>query len=157
MPTTIRPIVPGDTPALLRLSGSLGFGPAELEILQQTFDDYHARNVDKDYQALAGDDAGQLIAVAYFVPVEMTDRTWELVMIVVDNQRQGQGIGSRLLVAAEGAIRAKNGRLLVIETSSSPDQDRARQFYTKHGYAEVARIPDAFADGEHKVIFSKRL
>lgn len=57
MPFAIRPIVPRDTPALLKLSSSLGFGPAELNILQQTFEDYHVRNVNKDYQTLVCDAA----------------------------------------------------------------------------------------------------
>ena len=154
---SIRPIVPADTPALLTLSGSLGFGPDELAVLEETFVDYHARNAAKGYRTLVCDDAGSLVAMAYVVPMPMTDRTWELVMIVVDGRRQGEGLGGRMLEAAEDAARAAEGRLMLVETSTTDDFAAARRFYAKHGYAEVARIPDAFADGDGKVVLTKRL
>ena len=62
-----------------------------------------------------------------------------------------------MVAAMEDAIRDAEGRILIIETSTSEDQERARRFYRKLGYSEVAEIPDAFADGEGKVIFTKRL
>ena len=153
----IRPVVPSDTSAILDLSATLGFGPDELEVLQRTFDDLHSTNAKIGYQALAYEENNLLLGVVYYMPMEMTDRAWELVMIVVDPARQGEGIGRRMILAMEEAIRASEGRILVIETSTSPDQERARRFYRKLGYSEVAEIPDAFADGEGKVIFTKHL
>ena len=87
----------------------------------------------------------------------MTDRTWEVLMIMVDAARQGQGIGSRMLEAGEEAVRATNGRMVLVETSSTPDFERTRQFYRKNGYAEVATVPDYYAEGVGKTTFTKLL
>ena len=40
--------------------------------------------------------------------------------------------------------------MLLIETSDKSSFERTRQFYRKHGYAEVVHIPDFFADAASK-------
>jgi ribosomal protein S18 acetylase RimI-like enzyme len=82
---------------------------------------------------------------------------WELQMIAVDGAEQRRGIGARMLRAVEDWVRERGGRLLLIETSDQGSFERTRQFYRSHGYAEVARIPDYFADGDGKVSFVRRL
>lgn len=154
----IRPIVPTDSPALVALSGSSGlFKPEELEAVQEMLDVYHATKVATGHQILTYVENGKPIGLVYFTPKEFTDRVWELLMIAVDAPSQRNGIGSQLLQAVEGATRTANGRLLLIETSDKSSFERTRQFYRKHGYAEVARIPDYFADGDGKASFIKRL
>ena len=78
-------------------------------------------------------------------------------MIAVDAPRHRQGIGSTMLLEVEEAVRAANGRLLLIETSDKSSFQRTRRFYRKHGYAEVAHLLDFFADGDGKASFIKRL
>ena len=78
-------------------------------------------------------------------------------MIAVSGSQQRQGLGSEVLRAVEKSIRAVNGRLLLIETSDKSSFERTRLFYQKHGYSEVARIPDYFTDGDGKVSFVKRM
>lgn len=78
-------------------------------------------------------------------------------MIAVDAPRHRQGIGSRMLLAVEEAVRAADCRMLLIETSSKSSFERTRQFYRKHGYCEVAQIPDYFSDGDGKASFIKRI
>ena len=153
----IRPIVPADTPALVALSvGSGLFKPEESESIRGMLEEYHAVNAAKGHRILTDDEDGTLVGIAYFVPREFADRVWELLMIAVDAQRHRQGIGSRMLVAVEEAVRTGNGRLLLIETSSVSTFERTREFYRKHGYSEVAHIPDYFADGDGKASFIKR-
>ena len=154
----IRPIVPADTPALVALSGTSGlFKPNELDAIQGMLDEYHTANAANGHQIITYEDGGTLVAIAYFVPKEFTDRVWELLMIAVDAPRHRRGIGSKMLLAVEEAVRAANGRLLLIETSSKSSFERTRQFYRKHGYSEVAHIPDFFADGDGKASFIKRV
>lgn len=153
----IRPIVPADTPALVALSGSSGlFKPDELDAVRGMLDEYHATNA-AGHRIFAYEDGGALVGVAYFAPKAFTDRVWELLMIAVDEPRHRQGVGSALLLAVEGAVRASGGRLLLIETSDKAGFERTRLFYRKHGYAEVARIPDYFSDGDGKASFVKRI
>lgn len=154
----IRPIVPADTPALVALSGSSGlFKPDELDAVRGMLDEYHATNAASGHNIITYEDGGRPVGIAYFAPKGFTDRVWELLMIAVDGPRHRQGIGSELLVAVENAVRASSGRMLLIETSDKSSFERTRLFYRKHGYAEVARIPDYFADGDGKASFVKRL
>jgi ribosomal protein S18 acetylase RimI-like enzyme len=62
-----------------------------------------------------------------------------------------------MLDSAEADCRAKNARLLLIETSSTPGYEATRRFYLKHGYTVTAQIADFYSDGDDKVIFAKRL
>ena len=154
----IRPVAPADSPALIAVCDSTGlFPPDELATIRRLFDDYHAAGAADGPRALACDDGGTPVGVVYITPKEMTDRTWEVLMIMVDAARQGQGIGSGMLEAGEEAVRATNGRMLLVETSSTPDFERTRQFYRKNGYAEVATVPDYYAEGVGKTTFTKLL
>lgn len=154
----IRPVTPADSPALVALSGSSGlFKPDELGAIQGMLDEYHANVASSGHQILTYDEGGTLVGIAYFVPKEFTDRVWELLMIAVDAPRHRQGVGSQMLKAVEEAVRAANGRLLLIETSDKSSFERSRQFYRKHGYTEVAHVPDYFADGDGKASFIKRV
>ena len=154
----IRPIMAADTPALVALSASSGlFKSEELTGIQSMLDDYHTSNAAHGHQIITYDEGGTLAGIAYYVPKEFTDRVWELLMILVDAAHRRQGIGSALLLEVEIAVRAAGGRLLLIETSSISSFERTRRFYRKHGYTEVAHIPDYFADGDGKASFIKRV
>ncbi|MGD9143773.1 MAG: GNAT family N-acetyltransferase, partial [Dehalococcoidia bacterium] len=61
-----------------------------------------------------------------------------------------------LLKAAEEAIKTARGRLILIETSSTPAYEKTRSFYGRHGYEEIARVPDFYETGDNKLIFQKR-
>ena len=156
----IRPVTPADSPALLAICGSTGlFPPEELTVIRKLFDDYHAgAAAASGHLAFAHDDEGGTpVGVVYVIPKEMTDRTWELLMIMVDATRQGAGVGSRMVSAVETAVRATNGRMLIAETSSTQEFEQTRRFYFKNGYASVATVPDYYADGVGKTTFTKRL
>lgn len=156
----LRPAAPTDTPALLALAIATElFLPDEVEPLREMLDDFHAGRAGADQQVVvwSDDPGGPPVGVAYFGPNAMTDRTWDLLWIAVAPDRQGQGIGGELVRFTEARARASDGRLLLIETSSLPRFDATHAFYAKHGYAEVARIPDFYADGESKVIYAKRM
>jgi ribosomal protein S18 acetylase RimI-like enzyme len=154
----LRPADPADSPALVAIAAGTGvFKPHELVALQEVLDDYHAANREYGHQAHVWVEGGRPAGFVYLAPTAMTDRTWELWWIAVDVALHGRGLGTKLLLAVEDAVRAAGGRLLLIETSSTPAYDPTRRFYRKHGYAEAAYIPDFYADGDGKVIFSKRV
>ncbi|NJS15555.1 MAG: GNAT family N-acetyltransferase, partial [Sphingopyxis sp.] len=66
------------------------------------------------------------VGFVYFAPVAMTDRTWELWWIVVGKSQQGRGTGRWLLDRVELQITQQAGRLLLIETSSTPHYEPTR-------------------------------
>lgn len=154
-----RPTIPTDTPHLLALTAATGyFKPHEVETLDEVFADYfkEARN-EYGHLAFTWEEVGELIGFVYYAPTEMTDRTWELWWIVVDPARQGRGLGRQMLEWVEDDIRRRNGRILLIETSATPHYEPTRRFYLKNNYTLAAQIADFYADGDDKVIFSRRL
>ena len=87
----------------------------------------------------------------------MTKGTFDLYWIAVDPARQGRGIGRELLRAAEEAILAEGGRLLLVETAGKPAYAPTRAAYLAWGYTEVARVPDFYEDGDDKIVYARRL
>lgn len=153
----IRPTIPGDTPALLDVArGTEVFKPMELVALAEVLDDYHARERAHGHRALTFEQDGRPVAFAYYAPAAMTDRAWYLYWIAVAKATQGRGIGTRLLVAAEGEIARLGGRLLLIETSSLPHYEPTRRFYGAQRYDLAGRLADFYADGDDLIVFRKR-
>lgn len=54
-------------------------------------------------------------------------------------------------------MQARGGRLLLVETSSTPAYTSARRFYETSGYRCEATIHDFYAPGDNLLIFSKDL
>lgn len=155
----LRPATPDDTGAVLSVAVSSGlFPPDEVEALRDAMEGVLAGKQGPEHQvALWSETPGAPpVGVVYFGSDPMTDRKWDLWMIAVSADRQGQGIGGELLRYAEARVEAAGGRLLLIETSSLPKFDLTRAFYLQHGYHEIARLPDFYADGDSKVVFAKR-
>ncbi len=154
----LRPITPADTDVLVELTDETGFfKPMEVETLREVLDDYHAVNHIHNHRGFAWEEGGKVLGYVYYAPAAMTDRTWYLYWIAVSKDTQGQGLGGRLLEFVEQDIRDQGGRLLLIETSSTPHYEPTRRFYLKYGYTLAANIPDYYADGDGLVVFSKRV
>jgi GNAT superfamily N-acetyltransferase len=152
----IRPSTPDDTIALIAIANVIGFQQNELEQLREMLADYFGGNSDSDHFWLTDDDNGP-IGVAYCEPERMTNRTWNLQLIAIRPDRQGQGRGATLLRYVEQTLTGRGGRMLLVETSGLPDFERTRAFYRKCGYEEEARIRDFYAAGDDKVVFRKVL
>ena len=154
----IRPTVPADTPELLTLTHATGvFKELEITALQEVLTDYHQTNAAMGHQCVTLEDNGRIMGFAYFAPAAMTDRTWYLYWIAVQKQTQARGLGQKLLLHTEDAIRHAGGRILLIETSSLPHYLLTRKFYLKNGYDQEATLRDFYADGDNLVVFRKRL
>ncbi|MGB5925918.1 MAG: GNAT family N-acetyltransferase [Dehalococcoidia bacterium] len=90
-------------------------------------------------------------------PTPLTEGTWDIYWVAVSREKQGQGIGSALMRSAEKEILKAEGRLSIIETSSTPAYEKTRNFHLSHGYEIIARIPDFYVPGDDKLIMQKRL
>jgi ribosomal protein S18 acetylase RimI-like enzyme len=153
----IRPTTPEDTTALIALADATGlFPPSGLELLRQMLTDSLAENSNTESFWITDDDT-EPVGVAYCESERMTDRTWNLQLIAIHPNRQGQGRGTKLLTYIEQALLARGGRMLLVETSGSPDFEHTRAFYRKCGYEKEARIRDFYATGDDKVVFRKVL
>lgn len=102
-------------------------------------------------------DDGQVDAACYFVPENLADGVWNLLMIAVDPKRHGEGLGSRLMRAVEAQLTKEGVRILLVDTSGKDGFKRTRAFYDMLEYEREARIRDYWAEGDDKVTFRKRL
>jgi ribosomal protein S18 acetylase RimI-like enzyme len=87
----------------------------------------------------------------------LTCGTFDLYWIAVDPACRGRGIGRDLLVQVEAEVRARDGRLLVVETSSTSPYAAARGFYVACGYYHEATVRDFYAPGDDLIVFRKEL
>lgn len=150
---TIRRAVPDDLPALKALIDTVDLFPSDT--LDDMMADYFTNPDTRDCW-LTDDDNG-LVSVAYYAPERLTDGTWNLYLIAIQADRQGQGRGATMMRYVENDLRARGERLLLVETSGLPDFGYQRAFYQRCGYTEEARIRDFYKAGEDKVVFWKLL
>ncbi|MDZ8225668.1 MULTISPECIES: GNAT family N-acetyltransferase [unclassified Nostoc] len=153
----IRPTIPDDTTALIALADASGlFQPNQLEELGEMLSEYFNCSSDSNRFWITDDDNGA-VGVAYCEMERMTDETWNLQLIAIRPDRQGQGRGATLLRYVEQTLMARGGRVLLVETSGTPDFERTRAFYRKCGYEEEARIRDFYQAGADKIVYRKAL
>jgi ribosomal protein S18 acetylase RimI-like enzyme len=107
------------------------------------------------YRFVVAEAAGEVAGYACFGATPLTKGTWDLYWIAVDPARQGEGVGRALLVAAEDAIRAEDGRMLLIETAGKASYEKTRAMYLACGYREIARVPDFYDVGDDKVVYGR--
>ena len=159
----IRPSKPDDMAAILSIAETIGFQLSELEVIRKLLTDYFTdgsgqdslrnSNAERFWLTNEGNDGN--IGVAYCELERMTDQTWNLQLIAIHPDCQGQGHGGKLLRYVEETLKARGGRMLMVEMLAS--FDLAQAFYRKYGYAEEARIRDFYAAGDDKVVFRKVL
>jgi ribosomal protein S18 acetylase RimI-like enzyme len=155
----IRPMVVKDrTPLRSLLVGSQVFTPEEIDVAMELIDVVVKYPHQKDYQIdCMANGQDQPIGYICYGPAPMTEGTFDLYWIVVDSGYQSQGIGSRLLTFLEKRVRERHGRMILIDTSSIDQYEKAQKFYLRNGFQEVARIPDYYHPGNDRVTFCKRL
>ena len=150
---TIRPATRDDMPALKAVIDANGLFPSEM--LDEMIADYLDGTSGQEFWL--GDDDGEPVAVTYCAPERMTSGTWNLHLIAVHPDSQGQGRGTAMLRHIEQVLARLGERVLLVETSGLPNFERTRAFYRKSGYNEEARIRDFYQAGEDKVVFRKTL
>jgi GNAT superfamily N-acetyltransferase len=154
----IRPIVPDDIAAILALTQSTNvFQPYEIDTLEAVLDDYFRENSELDHRSVVFAERDEIIGFVYHAPEEMTIGSWTLWWIVVHPERQGQGLGRKLLAYAEADARTHGAARYFIETSSLPVYEPTRQFYLRTGYTLNATVTDYYNAGDDKLIYRKGL
>lgn len=108
------------------------------------------------YRFVVAEAGGAVAGYACFGATPCTVGTYDLYWIAVDPARQNLGLGRKLLDAVERAVRAEDGRLLVIETASKPEYAATRAFYERCGLELAARIVDFYARGDDKLVYCRR-
>jgi len=154
----IRPIVPSDRARLLEIVTAVGnFTPQEVETAMEVIDEGLAGSGRGDYFRNVLEEEDRVVGYECHGPTPLTDGTYDLYWIAVDPRSQSAGHGRALLAHAEGDVRRRRGRLLLIETSSQESYNATKRFYERSGYPLVARIPDFYRRGDDKLVYAKYL
>lgn len=141
--------------ALARETGM--FTSAEVDALRDVYDDFFDGIAEEGDQCLTLVEDGAITGFTYFGPDNIAVGSWELWWIVVDSRLQGKGRGGMLLKQAESNARKEKCRQMFIDTSSLPQYEPTRRFYTKYGYEKEAVLRDYYHPGDDKVIYRKVL
>ena len=155
----IRPLVQGDPARLYSvLIETQVFTSEEIKVAMELIDIVLKDPNQEDYKIhCVVNDEDQPIGYICYGPAPMTQGTFDLYWIVVDPRFQGHGIGSKLLHFLEGSVRERKGRIILIDTSSIPQYEKTQKFYVRHGFQEVARVPDYYHPGNDRITFCKKL
>ncbi|HEX7475538.1 MAG TPA: GNAT family N-acetyltransferase [Dehalococcoidales bacterium] len=153
----IRPMNGKDKNAIMRiLKNTPEFMPAEVVLADEVIDSYLFNPAESGYFILVSEVDSKVAGYVCYGPTPITEDTWDLYWIAVDHEIQGQGIGRRLMGAAENEIKRQKGRLILLETSSKPGYEKTNLFYLHLDYKETARIKDFYMIGDDQVIYEKR-
>jgi ribosomal protein S18 acetylase RimI-like enzyme len=152
----IRPYAAQDREAVLDLlRQTCDFSAEEVAIAEELLEIVATRPEQKDYLAyVAGPEVRGMMILG---PVPATAGSWHLYWIAVHPAHYGGGIAQELQGFAESLVRERGGYWLIAETSTRESYARARAFYVKCGYAELAQIPDYYRPGDGMILFGKRL
>lgn len=153
-PFDIRPLTVEQLPAVKSVIEDVALFPSEL--LDDMTAPFMAGTAQAELWFVAIAD-GVACAVAYCAAERMTDGTWNLLLIAVRRDRQGEGLATALTNHVERMLAERGARILLVETSGLPTFERTRAVYRHLGYVEEARVREFYAAGEDKVVFWKRL
>lgn len=87
----------------------------------------------------------------------LTEGTFDLYWICTVRKAQGQGIAGALLRRVEEEVRTQGGRLLLVETSSTPAYAPARRFYEGQGFRYESVVHDFYSPSDDLLIYAKRI
>jgi ribosomal protein S18 acetylase RimI-like enzyme len=152
-----------DKGAVLGLVRATGFfTPAEVDVAEELMDIYLGKPGQKDYDIVvvtdddvAGAGGGAPVGYMTWGPTPLAEGAYDLYWMAVAPSQQGKGRGKELVRWLEGEVGRRQGRVIIVETSSQPKYHGTRQFYIDLGYKEVARIPDFYRAGDDRVIYAK--
>ena len=134
------------------------FHPYEIDVALELVDIFLRDKDQKDYRvAVVEDDQRKVCGYVCWGPTPLTKGTYDLYWIATHPDSQGRGYGQSLMSHVEAGVRAENGRLLVLETSSKESYGNTVGFYHRLGYEEASRIRDFYDAGDDKITFIKRI
>ena len=158
MDINIRVMTKEDKPGIMQiLDRTPEFKPAEVVVAEEVIDSYLSDPYRSGYCILVAELDSIIAGYICYGPTPLTEGTWDMYWEAVSQEKRGQGIGGALMEAAEIEIKKAQGRLAIIETSSTPEYQKTIRFHLGNGYEIIARIPDFYAPGDDEIILQKRL
>ena len=155
---SISPTASSERPLIEKTLKDTGlFREEEIAVALEVLDVYLLNVNQQDYQVFSARLDGLFAGYVVFGRNSMTDGVYELYWIAVSPELQKKGVGSALMTYAEDVSRREGGRMMAVETSGRDDYLPTIAFYRRIGYLEAAKVPDYYAIGDPKIIFTRLL
>ncbi|MBG9548459.1 MULTISPECIES: GNAT family N-acetyltransferase [Cytobacillus] len=85
------------------------------------------------------------------------DDVYWAIWLYVDPDFKRKGIGTKLYERIEDEVRKKGCRKIYLDVGNEEDHQEAIKFHLNNGFIQEAKLNDFWTDGEHCLLFSKRL
>jgi ribosomal protein S18 acetylase RimI-like enzyme len=150
----VAPTAAADIPAIETVLKETDLFPADMlpDMIRPYLEDSGCPDI-----WLSCEHGGEVAGFCFASPEALTEGTWNMLAIAVRPDMQSSGAGSALVRELEQTLRKAGARILIADTSGTPDYARTREFYRKNGYQREAVIRDFWAAGADKVTFWKSL
>ncbi len=146
-----------DGPSIVAVAAAAGvFTPEEVACVRSLWEESR-EGEESGYWFLVAREGSEVLGFACYGPHPLTQGTYDLYWLAVHPAARGRGVGRALLRAVEEEVSKRHGRLLLIETSSTPAYEPARRLYASCGYRVEAVVHDYYAPGDDLYLFSKLL
>jgi len=156
----LRPLAASDREPIHRILVRTGYFTAtEIETALELIDEWLTVGEPSGYLCFTASVSEDSRVLGYVCvgPAPLTEGTYDLYWIAVDPDAQGRGVGRALLDGAEREVVRRDGRLILIETSSQELYQSTVRFYERCGYELLARIAEFYRPGDDKLVFGKYL
>lgn len=133
------------------------FSKVEIETVSELWEEYLTKGPASGYFFLISHENDVITGFTCYGPHALTAGAYDIYWIAVDPEFQNRGIGRALIHRVEEEVEKRHGNLLILETSSTPPYQPARDFYLRSGFTLEATIHDFYAPDDHLVIFTKHI
>jgi ribosomal protein S18 acetylase RimI-like enzyme len=153
----IRPMTEKDNGEVISILNSTPeFNPMDMATAIEVIEDYLQDPEHSGYHTLVAEIDSKIAGYVCYGHNNMTESTWDIYWIAVSRNIQGKGVGRQLMAAAENNIQSAGGKLIILETSSTPIYDKTNHFYVSLNYIQDCRIKDFYSPGDDQIIYEKR-
>jgi GNAT superfamily N-acetyltransferase len=154
----IRETLNRDADEILRIAADQPlFTQEESDTVGELLQDYFELPDHNGYSFLTAMLDGRVVGFACYGPTPLTEGTFDLYWICVDRSFSRRGIGRELIEQVVDDVRVLGGRMIVLDTSGTPEYEPTRAFYTSVGFTPTATVPDFYRPRDDLVIFCRRL
>jgi ribosomal protein S18 acetylase RimI-like enzyme len=157
--TTTRLVEERDRKAILDIAHDTEvFTAQDVECVDELLGTYLDDRDSHEYTFVAAlDDEDRVIGFVCYGPTPLTDRTFDVYWLAVSRTARRQGAARALFLQMEQNLRSAGARLLVLETSGTPEYAPARRMYDSLGYTGYLAAPDFYRQGDDLMVYSKPL
>ena len=146
----VQPAKPEDRQGVLAVTANIDiFTDKEKDTVRELWDERES-----GYNFLVARDGERILGYSCFGPRALTEGAYDWYWLAVDPSARWLGVGKALLRATESEVRARGGRLIILETSGMLAYEAPRTLYLTSGYKQEALIRDFYKPGDDLVIFT---